>query len=615
MNYAFFIVGILLTFAILASRLSSFFGTPLLLLFLAIGMLTGEDGIILHIHYTDYNSAFFIANMMLAIILLDGGLRTSFQTMKNVASESTLLATIGVVLTSGITGAITYLILDVSMIQALLLGCIVGSTDAAAVFSLLGKDKNVTLKSNVSSTLQIESATNDPMAILLTTTMIAFASMKATSLTDALIFFVKQFGFGILLGVLFGFVTRFIVSLISLGVGLYSIFVIGLGLIGFAITAYVGGSGFLAIFIIGMCVGNQKTRPVSYILPVSEGFTWLAQITLFLLLGLLVSPHEMVNYTYQGVVVAIVITLIARPVAVFLCMKPFFRAYSNKDLLFMSWVGLRGSVPIVLAIYPVFEQLENPQLYFNVAFVVVIVSLLFQGSLILPVSKLLKVYAPSVVTPLTKSDVGIMLSNDYELLNYRIKEDSFDNAPLRTIPFPKGTTIAAVFRDGKMIKCHGDTTIKKEDIISMIGTDADETLLSSLFSHTLKPKKHPTYHGDKIYSASTPMVDLAQQFDFELTTYEKTLTLGDLMSYHIGGYPQPGDTVNLIKVSLVVVDLEGDKIRRAGLYLAHERTAEFERLRKAKLNLQRSEKEDLERRRKQMAKQFFDSINDDEEYN
>ena len=228
--------------------------------------------------------------------------------MKNVASESTLLATIGVVLTSGITGAITYLILDVSMIQALLLGCIVGSTDAAAVFSLLGKDKNVTLKSNVSSTLQIESATNDPMAILLTTTMIAFASMKATSLTDALIFFVKQFGFGILLGVLFGFVTRFIVGLISLGVGLYSIFVIGLGLIGFAITAYVGGSGFLAIFIIGMCVGNQKTRPVSYILPVSEGFTWLAQITLFLLLGLLVSPHEMVNYTYQGVVVAIVIT-------------------------------------------------------------------------------------------------------------------------------------------------------------------------------------------------------------------------------------------------------------------------------------------------------------------
>lgn len=615
MNYAFLIVGILLSVAIFASKLSSFFGTPLLLLFLAIGMLTGEDGVILNIHYTDYSSAFFIANLMLAIILLDGGLRTSFATMKSVASESTILATLGVIVTSSITGLLAYLVLDISLIQSLLLGCIVGSTDAAAVFSLLSKSGGITLKSNVSNTLQIESATNDPMAILLTTTMIAFASSKATSFSEALIFFVSQFGFGILIGIGIGFIARIIISTLSLGVGLYCILVIGLGLVGFAITAYIGGSGFLAIFIIGMCVGNQKTRHVSYILPVSEGFTWLSQITLFLLLGLLVTPHEMINYWYPGVVIAIVITVIARPLAVFLCIKPFFRAYSNKDLFFMSWVGLRGSVPIVLAIYPVFENLDHPQLYFNVAFVVVIVSLLFQGSLIVPLAKILKVCTNAVLSPLTKSDVGIMLSNDYELLNYRIKEDSFDNAPLRTIPFPKGTTIAAVFRDGKMIKCHGDTTIKKEDIISMIGTDADETLLSSLFSHTLKPKKHPTYHGDKIYSASTPMVDLAQQFDFELTTYEKTLTLGDLMSYHIGGYPQPGDTVNLIKVSLVVVDLEGDKIRRAGLYLAHERAAEFERLRKAKLNLQRSEKEDLERRRKQMAKQFFDSINDDEEYN
>lgn len=614
MNYGFFIVGILLTFAIFASRLSSFFGTPLLLLFLAIGMLTGEDGIILHIHYTDYNSAFFIANLMLAIILLDGGLRTSFQTMKNVASESTLLATLGVIFTSGITGLITYFLLDMSIIQSLLLGCIVGSTDAAAVFSLLARDKNVSLKANVSNTLQIESATNDPMAILLTTTMIAFASLKATSFADALIFFVKQFGFGILLGIAFGFITRFIVGLIGLGVGLYSILVIGLGLIGFALTAYVGGSGFLAIFIIGMCVGNQKTRPVSYILPVSEGFTWLAQITLFLLLGLLVSPHEMLNYTYQGVVVAVVITLIARPIAVFLCIKPFFRAYNNKDVLFMSWVGLRGSVPIVLAIYPVFEQLDNPQLYFNVAFVVVIVSLLFQGSLIVPISKLLKVYAPSVATPITKSDVGIMLSNDYELLNYRIKEESFDGVSLRSIPFPKGTTVAAVFRDGKMIKTHGDTTLQKDDIISMIGTDADETLLSSLFSHELRVKNQPLYHGDKIYAATTMMVDLAKQFDFELTTYEKTLTLGELMSYHIGGYPQPGDSVNLIKVSLVVVDLEGDKIRRAGLYLAQERAAEFERLRKAKLNLQKNEKENLNRKRQLATKQFFDAIDDDLEY-
>ena len=614
-NYAFLIVGILLTFAILASKLSSFFGTPLLLLFLAIGMLTGEDGLILHIHYDDYTSAFFIANLMLAIILLDGGLRTSFTTMKRVATESFLLATIGVVVTSGITGALAYLLLDISLIQALLLGCIVGSTDAAAVFSLLGKDQNVSLKANVSNTLQIESATNDPMAILLTTTMIAFASMKATSFVDALIFFAEQFGFGILLGLSIGMLARLIIASLKLGVGLYCILVIGLGLIGFAITAYVGGSGFLGIFIFGMCIGNQKVRQVSFILPVSEGFTWLAQITLFLFLGLLVSPHEMLNYVVPGVVIAVLITLVARPIAVFLCMKPFFRSYNNRDLIFMSFVGLRGSVPIVLAIYPVFENLDNPQLYFNVAFVVVIVSLLFQGGLILPLAKLLKVYAPSVMTPINKSDVGIMLSNDYEIFNYRIKEPSFNGRALRTISFPKGTTVASLFRDGKLIKCHGDTLVKVGDIISVIGTDADEALLNSLFSHENKPKRHNLYHGDKIYSGSMMVKELAEQFDFDLTTYEKTLTLGDLMSYHIGGYPQPGDMVTLIKVSLVVVELEGDKIKRAGLYLASELTAEFERIRKAQQALHKSKQEDLRRRSQVAAQNFLDSIDDDSEYN
>ncbi|WP_406017587.1 potassium/proton antiporter [Succinivibrio sp.] len=613
-NYAFFIVGLLLSFAIFASKLSSFFGTPLLLLFLAIGMLTGEDGVILHIQYTDYRSAFFIANLMLAIILLDGGLRTNFSTMKSVASESTILATIGVVVTSGITGGIAYLLLDISLIESLLLGCIVGSTDAAAVFSLLSRNDGVSLKTNVNSTLQIESATNDPMAILLTTTMIAFASAKATSLTDALLFFATQFGFGIFIGVCFGALARFIIANISLGVGLYCILVIGMGLVGFAVTAYLNGSGFLAIFIIGMFVGNQKTRHVSYILPVSEGFTWLSQITLFLMLGLLVTPHEMLNYWLPGVVIAVVITVIARPIAVFFCLKPFFRSYNNRDLIFMSWVGLRGSVPIVLAIYPVFENLDNPQLYFNVAFVVVIVSLLFQGSLIVPLSKFLKVCTPSVMVPITKSDVGIMLSNDYEILNYRIKEPTFDGAVLRTIPFPKGTSVAAIFRDGKMIKCQGDTPIKVGDILSLIGRDADELLLNSLFSHPLKEKRQPLYKGDKMYAADTLMVELGEQYGFELTTYEKTLTLGDFMSYHIGGYPQPGDRVNLIKISLVVVDLEGDKIRRAGLYLTSELMLEFERKRKDKLIMQKIEQEELERRRKIAQQQLFDSINDDEEY-
>ena len=218
------------------------------------------------------------------------------------------------------------------------------------------------------------------------------------------------------------------------------------------------------------------------------------------------------------------------------------------------------------------------------------------------------------MAPMTKSDVGIMISNDYELFNYRVSETSLCDKPLRSISFPKGTTIAALFRDAKLVKCHGDITLKLGDILSIIGTDADEPMLNALFSRACRVKNSPQYNGDKIYDASSSMLSLSEQFNFELTSYEKTLTLGDFMSFHIGGYPQPGDIVNLIKVTFVVVKLEGDKISKVGMYMASERAAEFEKKRKQKLEIQRSEHEELLKRRQQAQKQLFDSINDDDEY-
>ena len=581
--YIFFIAGLLLTFAILASKLSSIFGTPLLLLFLAIGMLTGEDGIFINIHYDDYNSAYFFANFMLALIILDGGLRTSFSTFRRVATESTILATVGVLVTAAVTGLIAYYCLgNISLIQALLLGSIVGSTDAGAVFSLLGGN-DVSLKSSVSSTLQIESATNDPMAILLTTVMLAIISGQSTSWVESLMIFAMQFGLGILFGLIFGFFGRFIIASLSLGSGLYALLVFGIGLIGFSLTAAIGGSGFLAIFIIGMMIGNQNIRQISYILPVAEGITWLCQISLFLMLGLLVSPHQMLNYVVEGVVVAVAITFIARPLAVFLCIKPFFRSFTNRDLLFMSWVGLRGSVPIVLAIYPVFAKIENPQLYFNVAFVVVIVSLLIQGATLNPVSRLFKVYAPSSAMPVNKANVGIKLANDYELYNYRVRNESMEGLSLRNIHFPKGTMIAGMFRDGHMVKTVGNTVLRHGDILSIIGTDNDEPLLNSMFSKNITAKQKLTYNGDKIFDGSVKMSDLADKYRIELTEYEKGLNVSEFMSYHIGGFAQIGDMVNLINVVLVVVSLNGDEIASVGLYLAAESAQSFERQRRQML--------------------------------
>lgn len=570
LNYVCFIGGVLLTFSIFASKLSKVVGTPLLLLFLAIGMLCGEDGIVLHIVYNDYSSAFYIANMMLALILLDGGLRTNFHEFKSVAKESTLLATLGVLFTSGITGLAAYLVLDLSLIQAMLIGSIVGSTDAAAVFMLLGQG-GVHLKQRVSSLLQIESATNDPMAILLTTVLLALVSGKAASWVDVITIFVSQFGIGTILGLVFGVVARITIASVTLGAGLYSLLTIGIGLIGFSVTAALGGSGFLAIFIIGMFVGNQKVRAVSYVLPVGEGITWLAQITLFLMLGMLVTPHLMLNYLVPGVVVAIAITFIGRPLACFVLIKPFFKSFKNKDLFFMSWVGLRGSVPVVLAIYPVMEDVRNAQLYFNVAFVVVLFSLLVQGASLLPMAKIFKVYALSESAPISKSEMGIMLSDDYELFNYGVKRYNLDGMELNKIRMPRRTSFAGVFRDGFLLKPRGGMKLQSGDIVSIIGSDSDESMLNALFSQKGQPKNNLPYAGERVVRGELRMTELADLYGLELTSFEKTLSVADFMSYHIGGYPQPGDSVSLINSTLIVKDMKGDEVASVGIHLARDK--------------------------------------------
>ena len=563
-NYIYFIGGILLTISVLVSRLSSAIGTPILLVFLALGMLTGQDGLIIHIVYNDYTSAFFISNLMLALIILDGGLRTNIHTLRSVAKESFLLASVGVLVTSAITGGIAYLFLDLKLMEALLIGAIVGSTDAAAVFSLLG-GSGVNLKEKISSTLQIESATNDPMAILLTVVLLSYASGEASTPLAILSIFVLQFGLGAIGGLIFGLFGRIVVATANVGPGLYALLTIGIGLSGFAITAALGGSGFLAIFIIGVLIGNQKIRPVSYILPVGEGITWLSQITLFLLLGLLVTPHQMVSYWHYGVVVALILTFVARPAAVFLCMKPFFKRYSNRELIFISWVGLRGSVPIVLAIYPVMSGLPNAQLYFNVAFIVVLFSLLVQGASIVLSAKVMHITAPASAAPINKSEMGISMSDDYELYSYNVKLRSLDGVSLREIRFPKRTQIAALYRDGHMLKTHGDTKLQHDDIISVIGHENDEPLLNAIFSQDKRPKPPARYQGDIILNGSEKMVELKKTYDLELTSFESGLTLSEFMDYHIGGFPQVGDALSLINVKLTVAELQGDRVSRVGL--------------------------------------------------
>ncbi len=570
LNYAILIIGLLLSVSIFASRLSSVMGLPVLLLFLGVGMLCGSEGIFLKILFDDYDEAFLSANLALAIILFSGGCQTEFSTFRSVATPSMVLSTIGVLITSLIVGCVAYYLLKLPFYQCMLIGAIIGSTDAGAVFSLLG-DNGVTLKNKVEAPLQIESATNDPMAIFLTMTVITLiqtgtgASAEEQQSYGTLgFFFFKQFVFGTGFGIIFGFAARYIINIISIPTGLYSLLVLGIAFTGFAITSSLDGSGFLAIFIIGMCIGNKKSRQLNYIKPVLDGLTWLSQIGLFLILGLLVTPSHLMTYMGTGIIIALALTFIARPIAVFLCLKPFFK-YTTADLAFISWVGLRGSVPIVLAIYPIMFGVPHGELYFNVAFVVVIFSLLVQGATILPMAKLFKTYAPSMAAPISKGEIGITIDDDFEIFSYEVQHTKFEKTPLKEIKFPSKTMIVAVFKKGQMIKPSGNTCLVKGDIISIIGHSEDEEFLNLIFNGDTAVKKVPHfYHGDILLDGKLKMPEVAKNYGIIITSLEKNLTLNEFLNYQLGGFPAIGDRFTIIDCRLYVSEVQEDIITKIG---------------------------------------------------
>ena len=349
--YTFFLLGgSLMVLSILASRLSSLFGVPLLLIFLGLGMLAGEEGI-LGIVFDDYGMAFAIGHLALAMILLDGGLRTRLKTFRVGFKPALSLATLGVFLTSGFVGIIAMWIFDLTLVQGLLVGAIVGSTDAAAVFSMLS-GRGVNLNERVGATLEIESGTNDPMAIFLTLMLIELVTGDLGGWWETLVFLVSQFGIGLAVGIGGGWLSAKLLRWLDLAPGLYSMLALALGFSVFGVTSVLGGSGFLAIYLTGLMIGNQPGRHLNFILPVHDGLAWLSQIGLFLVLGLLVTPSELWDVALPASIVALALIFLARPLAVLITIKPFFK-FRWRETLFIAWVGLRGAVPIVLAIFPV----------------------------------------------------------------------------------------------------------------------------------------------------------------------------------------------------------------------------------------------------------------------
>jgi len=387
----FLIAGSALVFVgILLSPVAMRTGAPLLLVFLAIGMLVGEDGPG-GVQFDDFERAYDLGSIALAVILFTGGLETQVADVKKAWLPATLLASLGVCVTAGLVGAGVTLLLGAPLDQALLLGAVVGSTDAAATFMLL-QQRAIRLVGRGKETILIESGLNDPFAIFLTTLFVSLVDLGATSLGwPTAILFASQIGLGVVFGVGGGFALAWLVNRLPLLPGMYPVFVLSGGLLLFGVTAWLGGSGFLAVYICGIVFSARCTRTVERIINFHSAMAWISQIGLFLMLGLLVTPRDLPAVIPSALVVAAVLMFVARPIATMVCLMPL--RFSLREQLFIGWVGLRGAVPIFLAIIPVISPGPVTVSFFNEVFVIVIASLVLQGWTLSLVAKGLKVEA------------------------------------------------------------------------------------------------------------------------------------------------------------------------------------------------------------------------------
>ncbi|WP_339717400.1 potassium/proton antiporter [uncultured Sneathiella sp.] len=368
-----FLIGCLLT--PIAERL----GAPFLLLFLFVGMLMGENGIG-GVSFNDFNLAYEVGSIALALVLFSGGLDTTRDTFRKAAAPAIVLAIFGVLATAGIVGGLIFLIFDLPLQICLLLGAVVGSTDAAATFLLL-RQRNIQLKDGLGETLMVEAGINDPMAIFLTITMVAIVDNELPLDIATFISFLpelgRQLGYGLVAGIIGGVLIAFFINRVRMPVSLFAPFAMASALLLFNLTALLGGSGFLAVFIAGALLRDRMTHQTERVRQFHDGISWISQIVLFLILGLLVTPKELIAQIPLGLGIAAVLIFIARPIATSLSLTPFRIGWRQQA--FIGWVGLRGAVPIFLAIIPVISPGPLSSGFFDVVFVVVIVSLILQG--------------------------------------------------------------------------------------------------------------------------------------------------------------------------------------------------------------------------------------------
>lgn len=462
--------SILLFIGLLGSRTTKY-GIPALLLFLVVGMLAGSDGFG-GIYFNDPTTAKFIGAVALSFILFSGGLETRWNDVRPVLWQGVLLSTAGVVMTAVIVGIFVTLVTDFSLLEGLLLGSIVSSTDAAAVFSIL-RSKSLALKGNLRPLLELESGSNDPMAYFLTICFTFLLTNPENSFTALILLFARQMVLGGLIGYIMGWLSHKIINWIRLDYdGLYSVLLITLMIFTYSFTHVIGGNEFLSVYVAACVLGNRNFIHKKSLIKHFDGQAWLMQGIMFITLGLLVFPRQLIPFIGLGLLISVILIVIARPVSVYLCLL-FFRI-SNRKKMFISWVGLRGAVPIVLATYPLTSGIEKSNIIFNLVFFISITSILLQGTTLSIIAKWLNLSLPVQIRKISSSDKEHFMKGKPIMIQTTIESTCPSvGKSIVDLSFSSNVMISSIERDGKYFAPDGTTKIQTGDRLSVLADNPD----------------------------------------------------------------------------------------------------------------------------------------------
>jgi cell volume regulation protein A len=573
-NEILFIASLLVLVSIFAGSASSRFGVPFLLVFLGLGLLAGEGGPG-GIVFNDYQLTYSVGSAALGIILFDGGLRTHFSTVRLVAAPAFVLATFGVVATAGLVGVAAHYALGLGLMESFLVGAIVGSTDAAAVFFLLNM-KGLALQKRVSGTLEVESGINDPMAIFLT--MVAVELLRHGQPPDTLQLFtqfvIEMVG-GLVVGVAGGFLLVALFNRVPVAGGLYPIVAMAAALLIFSGAYFLHASGYVAVYVAGLVLGNRRHRGAQVILRFYDGLSWLSQIVMFLLLGLLMTPDQMKPYLAGSGLVAGVLIVLARPLAVLLCLAPF--RYTLREIGFISWIGLRGAVPIFLATIPVLAKLPNSEIYVTAAFVCVLASLTLQGWTIAPVARFFGLELPPKPEAVSRTDLDLGSTADRDVASYRVEPD----APalgyrFNEIPLPRRSRIITVIRDGTVMDRTKLDHLETGDYILVLAPAEQFFSLDRLFTsrengrRRKKRDRGEEVFGEFALAGDTLLGEVALLYGIPVEEKDRNEPVGAYMRRRLRHRVVVGDRVRWGPVELVAREIRNDRVTSVGIELEPE---------------------------------------------